>query len=147
MLGNVNRWLTGRFWKKPGVGAGSLLSTCTVFFLTSSPLSRNPFSHTAAHPSGGRFILAHPSGGRFLLGVGEGVSWWWEPPLFSNNKMKLAWEIRLRTQAGKTSDGVLAARDNNMGYGESQMAEDANQPKDSLCFLAFSLRPAHFTQS
>lgn len=68
MLGNVNKWLTGRFWKKPGVGAGSLLSTCTVFFLTSSPLSRNPIQSHGC-PSLWRKISPR-GGGRSIVMVG-----------------------------------------------------------------------------
>lgn len=57
--------------------------------------------------------------------------------------MNLAWEIRLRTEAGKTSDRVLAARD-NMGYTELQMAENANQPKGSLMLSGFFSKASSF---
>ena len=69
-------------------------------------------------------------GWRLLLEEGERVSWWWEPHLFSS-KMNLAWEIRLRTEAGETSDRVLASRD-NMSFVELQTAGmSASHQKDS----------------
>lgn len=85
-----------------------------------------------------------PFGWRCLSKERKEASWEWEPPLFSNNKMNLAWEIRLRTKSGKTSDRVLVARD-NMGYIKLQMTE--NQSAKGLPCVVWGqlISPSHNT--
>lgn len=118
ILGSVNRWLTGRVWKKLGAGAGWVYSIYILCFPPCPPTLPPILNGYRSH------------GWRFLLEEGERVSWWWEPHLFSS-KMNLAWEIRLRTEAGKTSDRVLASRD-NMSFVELQTAGmPASHQKDS----------------
>ena len=118
ILGSVNRWLTGRAWKKLEAGAGRVHSIYVLCFPRPPPAL--PLIHNGYRSHAWRFLLEEV----------ERVSWWWEPHLFSG-KMNLAWEIRLRTEAGKTSDRVLASRD-NMSFVELQTAGmPASHQKDS----------------